>query len=104
MRLKSFKIKDFQDDKTTVVVDVPMLSVYRDMKILHDGIYAFFEVPELTSTNTERYTYKLISSNESIPENSKFICILDAIVELDLKENETTPRQAVHLVPIYELL
>lgn len=105
MIIKSFKIKDFYDDKTTVIVDVPVLSRYRDMKIFHDGIYAFFEVPELSiaGNKTERYTYELIGVNKPIPEGAEFICILDVVIELPLKEKQTIPDQAIQVIPIYKI-
>lgn len=105
MKIKSFKVKSFENDNKIVSIDVPMLSRYKDMKVFHDGIYAFFEVPDLSieGGNTERYTYKLVGVNESIPENSEFVCLLDAIIELPLEAGETIPRQAIQIMPIYKI-
>jgi len=102
MKIKSFKVKDFSEDTNKCPVDVPTGSIYRDMKIFHDGIYAFFEVPELTLNSTQRHTYVFITKDESVPENSTFITILDAIVEIPAKEGEP-PQQAIQIIPIYKL-
>lgn len=104
MKIQSFLLKNFMDNENKVSVDVPVGSIYRSTKIFHDGIYIFFEVPELiVADKTERHTYKLIGLKESIPNNSQFVTILDIIIEMPLEENETVPRQQIQVIPIYKI-
>ena len=103
MKIKSFKIKDFQNTETESVIDVPTGSIYRDMKLFHDGIYAFFEVPEMLMNSTERHKYKLVTGNSSIPSDSIFIALLDVIVEVPPEKEGEQPKQGIQIIPIYEI-
>ena len=104
MIIKPFKIKDFQTPDNEVSIAVPTGSIFRTMKIFHDGVYAIYEVPELVMNTYITDKYVLIGRDKSIPNGAEYIDILDLIVELPIKEGDTVPEQAIQLISIYKIL
>ncbi len=107
MKIEAFLIKNFTEAGNEVItLDVPTGSILRKIVLLHDGIYGYFEIPELQMNSTERIRYKLLTVNNPIvPEGAEFVDIVDVVIELEMKKGETVvARQAVQVIPIYKLL
>lgn len=106
MKLKKFILKSFQDPNLKdAAVEAPMGSVFRKAMIFHDGIYAYYEVPDLAieggSTMVDKF--KLLGPNDSIPNDGVFVDVLDMIIELPLNQGEKIPQQGIQTIPIYKL-
>lgn len=104
MKLKRVLLVGF-DKIGTDDITVDLVSGARIIKViaLHDGIYGMFEVPELTMNVTDRYKFRIIPPNETIPDHSKCIDVLTLIVEVPATEDRPAS-QAVQIIPIYQIL
>ena len=94
--LHSFQGEQKQEDGITV----PEGSEFLVPKILPDGIYVFYSVPEQQSGDTRVDRFSILKPNDSIPDISKadFIDILDTIVEIEGSNGE----QGIMIFPIYK--
>lgn len=97
MQVKRFLLHSFEkkgmDDMYTIIL--PHNSEFLKMKILHDGIYAFYSVAN-KDTEMRKDNYVILQPEQFIPINSDFIDILDTIVEVQ-------EGQGILLFPIYKL-
>lgn len=105
MKLAKFIVKKFSeeiDHEIVVRVKVPQNSVFYKMKILPDGIYAFYRVideydPNVPFIGGRDDKYTIISTGYTIPVNAEFIDILDVLV------GQEDGNQATILFPIFKI-
>jgi hypothetical protein len=108
-KIQNHRILDFESEPTPFIrIRMPLGSILLAVKLLHDGIYAWWSVSDLTipvlklvddstpSTQWEVHEFKIMGSNETIPENFEFVCILDSIVELP------DDKQGVMIYPVFK--
>lgn len=91
--LRMFAKVEQQDIETVLV---PEGSKFLGAKILHDGIYVWYEVPEIEAPVLHEEAFVIMSQEKSVPENSDFITILDTFFE-------TPQGQGIMIFPIYKL-
>jgi hypothetical protein len=116
MRVEGFKFKDFHAPATDVnKISVPAGSTFLNKVIVqHDGIYAYFTVPEvILSDDLEVHGFKIISGKDSVPDSAEFIDILSVVYEITPEEaqrlreagklNEAEPTQGLMLFTIFKL-
>lgn len=97
MKVVKILVKAFASGSPTNIeqVTVPEGSMFLDVSILHDGIYAWYRVPELvTETITERFYFSI--PDKDIPDDAKFIRVLDTVIE-------TKEGQGIVAFPIFKL-
>lgn len=82
--------------KDSYPIVVPEGSKLLAVKILHDGIYAFYAIPEIEVALNQREVFVLMKPNQSIPDNAEFIDVLDTVIE-------TPQGQGIMIFPIYKL-
>lgn len=96
-KIKQYKIFGYEEKyKEVYVVDVPSNSIYLDIKALNDGIYVFYQVPELVVEENIFVYFKIIKPNASIPNGYVCIKLLDTVME-------SKGQQVVIIHPIYTL-
>lgn len=98
MKVERFPIQMFEntDFKENYPIVVPEGSKLLAVKILHDGIYAFYAIPEIEVALNQKEVFILMKPNQSIPDNADFIDVLDTVIE--------TPKgQGIMIFPIYKL-
>lgn len=98
MKIERYPLQMFEDTSTKEInsLFVPEGSQFLAAKILHDGIYVWYAVSELITELTKKESFVLMKPEQSIPENSTFITVLDTIVE-------TPQGQAIMIFPLYKL-
>ena len=98
MKIQNFPILMFGDmgaNEDTKSLIVPKLSKFLAIKVLHDGIFAWYEIPEVESLDTKTEVFHIVKPGSSVPDNVTFIAILDIIVE-------TPEGQGIMIFPIYK--
>ena len=79
-------------------VTIPEGSNFIKAKILHDGIYLFFEIPgDDESLPMVKESYYILKPKQEVPKNSRFVDLLDTIIE-------TKDGQGMILFPIYKII
>lgn len=74
MKIDKFKVIDFaQEPKEEWKVVVPLGSKFLKLTVFPDGIYSWFEVPEIESGSFEYPTFVIIQQGMSIPNNTVYI-------------------------------
>lgn len=115
-KIDRFKIKDFHAPAVDVYeVAVPQGAKFTNkVKILHDGIYAFFIVSEIILTDAVDYVrFKITGGRDPIPDNAELVDILDVVYEIPPEEqeklraagtlNEAEPSQGMMLFSIFKI-
>lgn len=96
MRVKRFLIHKVEDKlKEVYPLSVPMGSIFLKIKMLSEGIFCWFAVPEGIES-MEEHTFYLIKTNTDIPENSEYIDILDFTIQAP------TGQEAVVILPVFK--
>lgn len=100
MKLQKFLLKNFSDPdiKDIETVSVPYGANFISAKILQDGIYLWYAIPELIYDQepvVERFTI-LKGDGSKIPEGAIFIDILSTVVE-------TPEGQGMLICPLYKI-
>lgn len=96
-KLKSFMLKQHQENKPTYTIEVPTGSIFLKCLAVPEGIIVIYEIhnPE-ASLITE--VFKILQQDEEIPKNSYCAEILTLVVENEDKEQVTI------ILPVYKLL
>lgn len=95
MKLDSFSIYRFNSPPIKqVTLTIPKGSIFRSVNLTPEGIVAWYEVPELEVEGTEKETFYIPKTKESLPD-AEFVTILDTVVVMDNRE------QALIMFPIY---
>ena len=97
MKLERYPLHLFgdQEQKEEINILVPQGSKLVSAKVIHDGIYVWYAVPELEVPQDQKETFIILKPNQSIPENATFVDILDVIVE-------TPQGQGIMIFPVYK--
>jgi hypothetical protein len=109
-KIEKFQIRSFEDKehRKEYVIKVPIgASFLNKVKVLHDGIYAFYSVPNIIGVNSNIETFKILQPEETIPENVELVDILDIIFEVPdtaTQDNKAEPTQGIMLFPIYKVI
>lgn len=101
MKFEGFKMFGFDQETVPEKMHtvVPFGSVLLDFKILHDGVYTYYETPSIVTSETRTDTFTILNGeNMNVPENGKFKALLEHIYE---GENE---EQKIVLFPIYQII
>ena len=100
MKLSKFLLHTFEatDRKKDIhAILVQPNSIFLEAKILHDGIYVFYLTTELVADFTQEEQFKVVKTDETVPEGFEFVSVLDVVVEA--AEPGT---QAVVLFPLFK--
>lgn len=74
MKIEKFVVLDFsKEPKEEFRVEVPTGSKFLKLTVFPDGIYAWFEVPEMVVGSFEYPTFIVINQNTSIPSDTVYI-------------------------------
>lgn len=107
MKIQSYQLSSFEEKEIPKDgihrVTVPEGSNFLKTKVLHDGVYVWYAIPELEVQNTVTENFVIMRPGMSIPDNADFIDIVDTIIEMPPGEGETLPRQGILVLPIYKL-
>ena len=97
MKVEKFLLHSFEEgiSKSENVILVPEGSIFLQLSMLHDGIYAWYQVTELIADSKEE-KFAILKTNGSVPDNADFVQIIDTIVD-------TPQGQAIVIFPIYKL-
>src|SRR3954470_6065049 len=106
--IERYRIRAFEEKETREVYEilVPTGAVFLNkVKILHDGIYAFYSVSEIIDTSTIVDSYKILSPKDHIPDSKHYILvdILDIIFEVPPEQQQegAEPTQGMMLFAVY---
>lgn len=95
MKLVGVMVLPFSEEPKAVnTVSVPDGSKFLFFKVLHDGIYAFYEVSEEVKS-LRQDTFTLVKIGQSVPEGLEFVDAVDTIMQ-------TPQGQAQIIFPIYK--
>lgn len=105
-RIEKVLIMPF-NDKTTQINEVEVVQSAKfleKVKILHDGIYGFYEMPSILSANdlVRKDKFYVMKPGDLTPDQGRLIDILDVIIEVN-DGNQAEPTQGVMLFPVYKL-
>lgn len=71
-------------DKYQIVV--PIGSKFLGLGILHDGIYCWYAIREILVERSQVEEFAIVTPNKSIPDNTKFIALLDTMMQVSKTE------------------
>jgi len=106
MKIKNYLLKSHEEEPSdkTLIVFVPEGSLLRRVGILPDGIYLWYEIPEMQMVGANRPDkYIILGANASIPPNGEYIDILEHYILFPLKEGETQQQNGLLIYPIYKI-
>lgn len=90
---------NLKQPKEKYQIFVPLDAKFLGLNILHDGIYTWYTISEIIPgdhEDTKIEEFAIVLPGKSIPENTRFICILDTIVQTSSTE------QGVLVFPIFK--
>lgn len=101
MKLLKIPLIMFEDSNKLeeLVVRVPVGSVVVSAKVMHDGIYLWYETPDIMN-GTRVDKFRILANSNIIPEGGKLVAILDTIFEM---EGEYAGQQGIIIFPIYKI-
>lgn len=104
-------IHAFEDNAKDAVriksIDVPVNSKFLRAKVLHDGIYAFYSMPDEDfatlgqNSPTRNDKFFLGKNDDSYPNNAEYIDILD--LQWEIQEGEKKGKVALVLFYLFKL-
>lgn len=97
--VKNFLLHSFENnpDQPRVSIEVPQGSTFLVCKAVPQGIMVWYEIPTLFTEKKWEH-FKILGKSNEIPENSKFIEIIDVVVPGPDGE------QVLIIMPVYKLL
>lgn len=97
MIIERFLLRSFEEQelKEKIVINVPEGSRFLTGILLHDGVYAVYETPELEVADTQEEAFAIIKPKQSIPIGARFQILLNVVME-------TKEGQGVLLFPLYK--
>jgi len=111
-KIKVYKLMTFgEDPKDTYEVEVVKDSTLVHMKVLHDGVYAWYEVPvsagegviKAEEWEKETQRFKVVREGDIIPEGAWNVAVLDIVFNQPSEEEEGQQEQAMIIFNIYQL-
>lgn len=103
-KIQQYKIYGFNEPVSPKYnVTVPSNSKFLNkVKVLEDGIYAFYAVYEsMGMTRIDRFA--VIRPEGDIPVRGDFVDILDVVYQKPFMEGDEEPKQGIMLFPVYKL-
>lgn len=97
-KVERYLMKSFEDKETAGVskIVVPQGAVFLKAKVIHDGIYAWYEIPALITPQDQKEEFVILKPEQDIPVDAVFVDVLDVIVD-------TPQGQGVMIFPIYKI-
>lgn len=105
MKIRNYLLKSHQEEPSDKVITISVSegSLLRKVGILPDGIYAWYEIPEMQMVGANRVDkYVILGQSMSIPANAEYIDILEHYILMPLKEGETEHQRGLLIYPIYK--
>lgn len=96
MQITRARIIDFEEgNKEVYPVEVPEGAKLLKIKVLHDGLYGWYEFSELVTT-TQIDKFHIAKTGINLPADITFIDIVDSVIETQDKG------QGVMMFPVYK--
>jgi hypothetical protein len=98
MKIEHYPLHLFEDKEIKQVyeITVPLGAVLLDAKVLHDGIYVWFTIPELETHETKIERFIIYRKGINLPDEAVFLTILDTIIE-------SQKGQGILIFPIFKI-
>jgi hypothetical protein len=85
MKIEKYILLHFDDlskpqDRYQILV--PKGAKFLGLKVLHDGIYGWYAIPEILIEETQTEEFAIILPSKSIPDNTEFVGVLDTMVQV----------------------
>lgn len=106
MRLEKIKLVDFakiEEFAGIHSIEVSPAAVFMCAKVLHDGIYMYYEVPDTEKKTTIYHRYIILKEGQAVPKNTTFVDVLDTVAKAPPREESGEPEEVLIIFPIYKL-